>query len=266
MKDLLKELGVSRQEFKRLAGEKKYKPKIIQDSISNNVLKFGVVSDTHFCSKLARMDELHTFYQICAKEGIRHIVHSGDVLDGWRIFRGQENEVHTFGAMNQVQYVINNYPKVNGVTTHFITGNHDLCWWNNAGIEVGELISQRRPDMVYLGQYQGDVILNGVVIRLHHGESGGAYAISYKPQKILEQIPSGKKPHIMIFGHWHISFYFFYRLIHTLQAGCFQDQSTYLLRKGLNPTIGGWTVKVRVANDKKKSIVAVTPTFIPFFK
>lgn len=90
------------------------------------------------------------------------------------------------------------------------------------------------------------------------------YALSYKPQKIAEQIPSGEKPHIMIFGHWHLCFYFFYRLIHILQAGCFQGQSTYLLRKGINPTIGGWIVRVEKANDKKNTILSITPTFIPF--
>jgi DNA polymerase II small subunit/DNA polymerase delta subunit B len=85
-------------------------------------------------------------------------------------------------------------------------------------------------------------------------------------QKIAEQVPSGDKPHIMISGHFHTSLYFFYRLMHIFNAGCFEGQSTFLARKGINPAIGGWTVKVRLANDKKKTILSCTPSFIPFLK
>ena len=89
-------------------------------------------------------------------------------------------------------------------------------------------------------------------------------ALSYKAQKIAEQIPSGDKPHILLFGHWHTSHYFFYRLMHILNCGCFEGQSHLLLRKGINPTIGGWTAEVRTARDKKHTIISFTPTFIPF--
>ena len=260
----LKELGITKRQLNKIIGEKKYKPKIIKEHLSANTFQFGIVSDTHLCSRLAKLDELYAFYEICRKEGISHIMHAGDIIEGWGIYKGQENEVHTFGATNQVNYVVEHYPKVKGITTHFITGNHCLSWWNKSGIEIGELVSSKRPDMDYLGQYGATFTLNGVKIRLHHGEGGGSYALSYKPQKILEQIPSGEKPHIMIFGHWHTSFYFFYRLIHSISAGAFQGQSTYLLRKGLNPSIGGWIIKVKVANDIKRTILSITPTFIPF--
>jgi len=250
--------------LRRILAGRTAKPKVIRKNISNTTFDVGIVADTHFCSIHEKLDELHTFYAICKKVGITEVLNAGDLVAGWGIYRGQENEVHTFGAKNQAQYVIDHYPKVKGITTHFITGNHDLAWWVRSGIDIGEIISDKRPDMNYLGQYQGDIFIGGVHFRLVHPDGGGAYALSYKAQKIAEQIPSGEKPQVLCFGHWHTSHYFFYRLIHILNCGCFEGQSTFLLRKGVNPTIGGWTAEIRVGKDKKKTILSFTPTFIPF--
>lgn len=266
LKDITDKFGINEKQLISILAGKDTKPKILEHNISNKVFTFGVVSDTHLCSIHEKLDELHTFYEICRKEKIEVVVHAGDLIAGWKIYKGQENEVHTFGADGQVQYAICNYPKVKGITTYFITGNHCLSWLNLAGIDVGNLIAKERKDMIYLGQCQGEVEINKVKIRLIHPDGGGAYALSYRAQKISEQIPSGDKPHILIFGHWHTSHYFFYRNIHILNAACFESQSLFLLRKGINPIIGGWTIKVRIANDKYRTVLSITPTFIPFLK
>ena len=140
-----------------------------------------------------------------------------------------------------------------------------MSFYKKSGVDIGTVIANQRPDMEYLGQYQADLTIDNLKIRLLHPDGGGAYAISYRLQKIAEQIVSGNKPHILVGGHTHTSLYFFYRNIHIISAGCFEGQTSFLLRKGINPAVGGWTVKVRIANDKKKSVVAITPSFIPFF-
>lgn len=264
MKDILQEYGISFQQLKKILASKKPKPKVLKMHITDEEYRFGVVADTHFCSIHEKLNELHTFYEIMRKVGVKTIFHAGDLVAGWKIYRGQENEVHTFGARNQAKYVIEHYPKIKGITTYFITGNHDLAWWNLAGTDIGETISDQREDMIYLGQCFADTSFNGIRVRLMHPD-GWAYAISYKSQKIAEQIPSGQKPQILLFGHWHTQFYYMYRNMHIMNAGCFEGQSLFLLRKGINPTIGGWDVRIRVADDKKKSVVAFTPTWIPFF-
>jgi len=262
---LLKEFNLTESQLRKILNGRKYKPQIIKEAITNNELEFGVIADTHLCSKFEKLDELHTFYAICKKIGIKHIVHAGDIIAGQGIYTGQENEIHTFGADSQVRYVVENYPKIEGIKTHFITGNHCLSYFKKSGVDVGEKISAQREDMNYLGQYQGNIEIGGVKIRLLHPDGGGAYAISYKGQKIAEQIPSGQKPHLLVLGHYHTSVYFFYRNMHILYAGAFEGQSSFLLRKGINPSIGGWTVRVRIAKDKRKSIVAIVPSWIPFF-
>lgn len=265
-KSVLEKYGITEKQLSdMLTRDKPQSAGLIQKYFSGNRLKFAIVSDTHLCSKHERLDALKTFYKICKQQGIVDVYHAGDVITGQKLFRGMEYEVHTIGVDNQVNYCVRNYPHVSGITTHFITGNHDLSYYKDLGIDVGQHIASQRSDMAYLGQWQADVKYNNVIIRLIHPDKGNAYAYSYHTQKIVEQIQSGHKPHIMVFGHWHISLYFLYRNIHTLNAGCFEDQTPYLLRKGINPIIGGWIIKVKTAHDDKQSIIAFEPQFIPFY-
>ena len=262
---LLKEFGLTEQQLRRILVGRNGKPKIIKEQITNKEFEFAVISDTHLCSRYEAIDELLTFYHICKKMGIKHIVHAGDLIDGGMTHAGWENEIHTFGADRQVAYVVKNYPKLDGIQTYFISGSHDYSFWKRAGVEVGRLIESQRPDLHYLGMVKGDVEIGGVKIMLIHPSGGAPYSKSYRAQKIAEQIPSGEKPHILVVGHLHYAIYMFYRNMHILHAGAFQWQTPYLKEKSLNPDVGGWTIRVRIADDKKKSIVSITPSFIPFF-
>lgn len=269
MKKLLDQLHISEKDARRilLNGRANIKtkinaPKILGRYFSDKKIKFAVISDTHLNSRLERLDELHTFYAICKKIGVEAVFHSGDILDGnGRMYRGHLNEIHTYGVHRQVDYIAKNYPR--GIPTFFITGNHDLSFYNDNGIDVGNLIEKKRKDMIYLGQYQADFTIGRAKIRLLHPDGGVAYALSYRGQKISEQIPSGNKPDILLIGHFHTSFYFWYRNIHILNCGSFQGQTLYLLRKGLNPAIGGWTCEIR--QGKRDRVVAFQPCWIPFF-
>lgn len=265
MKKILKELGITERDVKKIIlGRRIANPKILKRYFSDKEKKFGIVSDTHLCSIHEKLDELHTFYAICQKIGVKTIFHAGDILEGsGRIYRGQLSEIHTYGAMKQAKYVISNYPKVNGITTYFVLGNHCMSFFNENGVDVGEIISQERDDMKYVGQYQADVVFGKAKVRLLHHDRAPAYALSYPGQKIVEQIASGQKPDILLLGHLHSSFYFWYRLIHIFSCGTFQGQTPFLMRKGLNPAIGGWICELR--EGKEDRVVALQSCWIPFF-
>lgn len=251
-----------------LTSSGKSKSKIINKYSKGKIVLFGAISDTHLGSKEERIDALHTFYREARKSGVRDIFHSGDLVCGQGIYAGQEQEIKVFGAYEQAKYVIDNYPREKGVTTHIISGNHDLCgtFYKHAGIDIiGDLIAPKRSDFNYLGHFQADSILGGIRIRLIHPDGGTAYAISYKPQKIAEQIEGGRKPHILLVGHYHRVEYLQHRGIHIFQAGCFESQTPFLLRKGISPRVGGWIIEAKVANDKYHTIVKIKSEHIPFY-
>lgn len=73
----IEELGISKKQLTRILNPPKIKPRIIKDS-SSEIFEFGVVSDTHFGSRLSKIDELHTFYEVCRKRKIQNVFHAGD--------------------------------------------------------------------------------------------------------------------------------------------------------------------------------------------
>ena len=257
---IYEEYGLTKKQLDKVLRAKRQKNvKPLQIEIGEEY-KFGAIADTHLCSKEEKLEALHAFYKMCKDEGVTDIYHAGDVIAGQGVYRGQEYEIHTFGADNQVAYCAENYPREEGVTTHFILGNHDYIYYQQIGLDVGKAISEKRDDMNYLGVFEADVkVGNTTLIRLIHPGGGMPYAMSYRMQKYVEQIASGKKPRIIVSGHQHTAMDFFYRNIYVLQAGCFEGQTMLILRKGINPVVGGYIVTVKLSNDNKKSIVSFTP-------
>ena len=79
-----------------------------------DTLQFGVIADTHLCSKYCRIDLLNEFYDIIAAEGIDTVFHAGDLVDGEGVYRGHAYELEVIGSDAQVDYVVKNYPRRKG--------------------------------------------------------------------------------------------------------------------------------------------------------
>ena len=228
--------------------------------------KIGLVADNHFGSQYQQITHLHAFYKLCEREGITTILHAGDITDGQRVYRGQEFELFLHGADAQIDYTVKNYPHIKGIKTLFIGGNHDENHWSLAGIDVCRQIADRREDMEYLGMHGAYVHIDGISIYIHHPSGGVAYARSYKMQKMIEQFAPEQKPHILIQGHLHVqSFLPSYRNVVGIMMPCFQAQTPYLKRKGLNPEIGGVILEFQVDETiNPHGIARVRPEFVMF--
>jgi len=225
---------------------------------------FGVISDTHLASKKERLDELNAMYDIFKAEGVEVVFHAGDITEGWGVYRGQEFEVKHFGQEDQIEYTVENYPEREGVTTCFITGNHDLRQYERGGVDPGVAIARQRPDMEYLGQACARVKFpNEVEMELLHPDGGVAYALSYKSQRYINNLSPQDVPHMKVDGHYHTTFYMYYRNVHFIQAPCFKDAGIYEKRKGLNPSIGGWIVDATISPHSDR-IERFTPELFTF--
>lgn len=227
-------------------------------------IRFGLMGDTQLGSKYAQLTHLNTYYDICESEGIENVYHTGDITDGLKMRTGHEFELYVTSADEMEADVIANYPRRNGITTHFITGNHDASIFKLVGHDVGMAIAKDRPDMNYLGRDCAVVDLTpNCSLELRHPWDGTAYAISYKIQKMIEAMESDSKPKILAVGHYHKQEQLFYRNVHAFQTGCFQGQTPFTRGKGISIALGGWIVTIKV--DEAGTIKRIIPEFIPFY-
>lgn len=228
-------------------------------------LRFGLMGDTQFGSKYAQITHLHNFYDLCEREGITTIYHTGDITDGLKMRPGHEYELYEISADGQCDDVIKNYPRRKGITTHFITGNHDASLYKHVGFDIGRAIAKDREDMIYLGRDCAVIDLTPECnLELRHPWDGTAYAISYKIQKMVEAMDDDSKPKILAVGHYHKQGDFLYRGVQAVLTASFQSQTPFLRGKGIASVMGGYIIEVRV--DKDGCIQGFTPSFVSYTK
>ena len=212
-----------------------------------DTIRFAIMGDTQIGSKYTQLTHLHNFYDLCAKQGIKDVYHTGDITDGLKMRPGHEYELYEHSADGQLDAVVRSYPKREDITTHFITGNHDASLYKHVGYDIGKAIAKDRPDMNYLGRDCAVVnITPNCTLELRHPWDGTAYAISYKIQKMIEAMEADSKPNILAVGHYHKEETLFYRNIHAIQTACFQSQTPFTRGKGIYTVMGGFIVTVRV--------------------
>lgn len=137
--------------------------------------KICVISDTHLCNKKQQITLLNEVYDECQRRGITTVLHCGDITDGMSKRPEHIYELFVYGADDQAQYVIDNYPKRDGITTYFITGNHDGWNYAKSGVDIGKAIAQQREDMIYLGNQKATVMINNCRIDLFHPMDGSCF-------------------------------------------------------------------------------------------
>lgn len=238
----------------------------------NGVRTFGLLSDTHLASHQQRLDVLEAAYDEFARRKLTHVYHAGNLVDGHADFN--RFELYAHGATDQAHYMLDNYPERKGMTTYFITGCcHEGWWFRREGLDIGvyfEGVAHRagRLDLVYLGYGEADVSLEGPggtssVMKVMHPGGGSAYALSYKPQKILEAMTGGEKPAVLLIGHFHKASYNLIRNVHTIQAGCCQDQTKFMRSNNLDAHVGFWVVGLQ--QDAQGAVRRCIPELFNYF-
>lgn len=231
----------------------------------DKLIRIGKLSDPHLNSKAQQLTHLNAMYDIFAREGIKDVYCDGDLVDGDDVYPGHKFEVFNIGATAQAEYAIKNYPARHGITTRFITGNHDLKYFQKFGFDIGKAIAEKRNDMEYLGQYYARVNLTpNCIMQMEHPLGKPAYAVSYKTQRKIDNMRGGDKPNILTEGHYHYSGYLFRRNVHAVCCPSFQGPTTFSRRLGLESDNGGWIFEIKV--NESGYITEFSPRFFPFYK
>ncbi len=217
--------------------------------------KFGFSSDYHFNDKAHRLDALELYFDILADEGIKTVLNAGDLDAGnGRIYRGQLNDLTSFGFDNHVDNIVKTLPKKKDLEQLIIGGNHDESFMKSDGVDLVRHVAQRRLDVEYLGMYHAEIsITPQVKLDMVHGE-GYAYTLGYALQKYLRGQHKGQRPDILGMGHYHSNLFSDYNGTIGMYLGTFQDTNDFVKRKGLTTAGGGWILEFELKNGLMRRI------------
>ena len=236
-------------------------------------LCFAIASDLHIGSKHFMHKQLEDFVDMAYAAGCRNGLIPGDMLDGCMKFLMWE-QTHR-GLQEQAELAAQLLPQRPGWRWDWILGNHEESFEATSGIDVGQAVvaifkDHGRNDLFYHGSRSAYVRLvspqnrRGLLIEMHHPKGSPAYAVSYKPQRHIDQYPVGAKGDVLIQGHYHQSGYFTRRGVHALQAGTFQSGRS-AFGKSLDgaPSTGGWIV--RYALTPGGTVRRFIPEFVAYY-
>ena len=251
------DIVITKSRKKNYAIDKKVKPPIEECK----KVTLGVVSDTHLCCKDQQLHMLNSAYKYFYEHYITTVLHCGDISDGDFTNKRKLQIYNLFmhGTDEQADYIEEMYPRVNGITTYFIQGNHDETHKINGGGSVGPAIARSRKDMIYCGQDHYDYIdkTTKVKIRMRHPGGGISKYKSRNLQNTIDSMPSGNKPKLLLEGHYHKSYYFIYRNVHAILVPALCCQSAFMEKKDLANIMGFYDIDIYA--DEKGNVQYITP-------
>jgi hypothetical protein len=227
---------------------------------------FMVISDSHLGSKNEQLTFLHYLYDEAERRGITNIYHCGDISEGFKKSRDDHMySLHSIGFDDQADYIIRNYPEREGITTFFITGNHDHFHIQNGGANIGKRIAASRKDMQYLGINTAVIQLTpNCKMELFHPQDGSSYALSYSGQKYLDSLSGGDKPHMIFVGHHHKYISMWYRNVWYFEVPSTHLQSDWEKGKRIRNDSGALIITVEV--DSTGTLMDCNHSMIPHIK
>lgn len=164
-----------------------------------------IISDTRLGSKYQQLSRLNSAYFEAYKEGFDNVIHCGDLTEGlYNLKSAYHQTLFADTTDDQVEYVIDHYPYIEGMKTYFITGDQDATHTKKNGVDIGRMISSERDDMEYLGNMRCMLNIRKMKILVQHLKIGAfdrAKTISLKPQDAIYSMRSEEKADIILDGH-----------------------------------------------------------------
>ena len=127
---------------------------IINKSYTTNILikdsnfHFVAIADTHFGHINDSMEMIDNLYDYMIKNKINSLIVAGDFIEGdYTPYKYLRNK----SALRQVDYVVKNYPYDDSIVNYILLGNHDQHSLITDGIDIGQVLNDKRYDFNVLG-------------------------------------------------------------------------------------------------------------------
>ena len=135
----------------------------------DTVIEMVLISDLHLAHNKERIDRLDKIYEFCGKKGIHIIVNGGDIIDG---INGNIGCKKIKIGEEQIEYLLKNHPHDKNIINFVCLGNHDRSILKNLGLNLENILSIYRHDIVSLGYNFGKLKIKNDEIVVRHGKNG----------------------------------------------------------------------------------------------
>jgi len=216
----------------------------------SNEFSFVAISDTRLGSKSQQLSILNDIYRKAQERGIRNVILCGNISAGLKPMSDTESNF-IYGTQNQIDYIIANYPRYEGITTYFISGKLDDKHMDTNNINIGKRISASRPDMIYLGEDVCDITIDRVKMQVMNSKLSKTYTVSYRTQQTLDAYRSEDKPDILLYGGLLQMEKYNYRDVEVISIPSVCATDKEMKTKRYANTIGAWYITVKT-NQKGK--------------
>ena len=173
--------------------------------LSGDTARFIALSDTHFGHVRDRADYLDMIYEYALKHGIHTFIHAGDLAENYSPGDKYKDKLKVKDPIKTARYIVEHYPKDSSITNYILGGNHDFRTVAHSGVDISTFITQKRPDMVFLGYKLATIEINDSFIAVHHPF---LQRERVSPESELIELLGTKKPAFILRGHTHKNLYY----------------------------------------------------------
>lgn len=241
-------------------------------SRSDNTFLIGACGDQHIGSKYHREDVNHDLYSRYARAKVQAVFNTGNWIDGEASFNRYDILAHGLDAQAKLMAEI--FPKYDFPTYAVAGDDHEGWYEQREGIDVGGyaegIMRSAGHNWTNLGYMEAHVKLvnkntgKSCIMAVVHPGGGSSYAISYRPQKIIESYEGGEKPAVALYGHYHKMDAGIVRNVWFAQTGTSQDQTPFMRKKSLEAHVGGLLIGME-QDPESGAIIGFTPTMQRYF-
>lgn len=198
------------------------------------------------------------------KRGVEFVHISGDLIDGYGVYRGQENNLRNNRAIEQIEDLMSVLEKYN---FWYIasTGNHDQSFCMRGGLDplkyLESRMAQKGKKFTYLDSYEGNIVHYGIVFRLIHLQGAASRAASYKVQTYISRVFESNLNDVYLggkcynlrsiqAGHFHTTYALSMSGVTIIMPGNFQHEGDLEKRMGITGKTGGIFRELTIVGDK----------------
>ncbi len=228
----------------------------------NNEFKFIAISNTLIGSKSQQMTIIKDIMEKAKSENIKNIFICGNISAGTYSMNSPYHEDNFIpDTESQIDYIIKNFPKVEGMTTYFITGKKE-----RDKVSVGNRISDARDDMVYLGSEIADFKIDNTKVKMISSPLAQTYTESYRLQQYMESFRSEDKPDVFFLGGLNQLVHVSKRGINGLSLPSLAATTKEMEDKRRSNTVGAVAVKIKTdKNGKLEKNGGFIYTSLPYY-